>query len=482
MVHRITVKHPKLFIFIGCVILFHAWLHFSNPYAPGNFVQQPYTTKLEHGVITYEQHYSSEIWSDPVADLLGYYRQGFLIVENTLFGGSRIDRPSADEVIDEIHRIRFDPTKPYLISGDQFSVLYPRNLGVFYNQLLDPATARSQVDWESRQRIYLQSALYAIDGLADSDVPKTTLVPIGPRTLVTTQVHPGDIGSDSVYGVLYALNAMNAPADASSTYPLQTKQAVQRILREKKPQLEHIVASYIAAVQDPGTGLVRSDVHLASARDGVTRQSSFYDTIVLWKTLQLADTLGIRATPAQQLDTLRQRIKARYWSEADGYYHNDIYDHSFSSDWLIGYVTGFFDLHDKTDFERSLKTIAYIDTRNIAEPLPIKYQVGSANDMPFIIRTFVPMYGSEAIWSYWGAQYITLLADVSRAGGSNAYLAKARSYIQKYEAAIVRDGGFAETFAPDGSFLQHGVYKSIRITGWVVQFEHARNEVTTAQD
>lgn len=32
---------------------------------------------------------------------------------------------------------------PYLISGDQFSVLYPRNLDVFYGRLLDPNTARS---------------------------------------------------------------------------------------------------------------------------------------------------------------------------------------------------------------------------------------------------------------------------------------------------------------------------------------------------
>ena len=418
------------------------------------------------------QKYETWVWSNPLADLLGYYKQGFLIVENTLFGGQRINAKSSGAIIDEIHAIRFDPSKPYLISGDQFSVLYPRNLGVFYNQLLDPSTAHSKKDWENRQRIYLQSALFAIDGLADSDVPKTTLVPIGPHTVISTQVHPGDVGSDSVYGVLYALDAMHTNR-TSGEYSVQTISAIDRLLVEKRAKLQHIVNSYIKTVQDPKTGFIRSDIKLASARDGVTRKSSFYDNVILWKTLELANKLGIYKSPQTQLDSLKTAIKTRYWNEANGYYNNDLREAEFSSDWLIGYVAGFFDLTNSEDSSRTIRTINYINAHRIASPLPIKYQSGTSEEMPFIIETFVPIYGSEAIWSYWGAQYITLLLNVSETSHDQSYKTQAREFIEKYNRVIVRDGGFAETFSPDGLFFQHGVYKSIRITGWVVQFEHA---------
>jgi len=473
-------NRPKRSVFLLVFVGFHVWLHFSSPYATTSFVDQPYTTAVENGEITYTQRYKTWVLSNPVADLLGYYKQGFLIVENTLFGGKRINATDENAVIDEIHHIRFDPSKPYLISGDQFSVLYPRNLGVFYNQLLDPNTAHSQLDWENRQRIYLQSALFAIDGLADSDIPKTTLIPIGPRTIVTTQVHPGDIGSDSVYGLLYSLDAMRSErVSKSGEYRVQTSKSVERILSERRSHLQHIVTGYVNAVRDPKTGMVSETAQLASARDGVTRKSSFYDNVVYWKTLDLARKLGVYDTHQKQLDELKIRIKRQYWNENQGYYMNDRYDDSFSSDWLIGYVTGFFNLSDATDLNRSERTITYIHKHRIAEPLPIKYQEGEAVDMPFIISTFVPMYGSEAIWSYWGAQYITLLADLGQATGKDQYRNHALTYVSRYDKAIVRDGGFAETYSPDGLFLRHGLYKSIRITGWVVQYEHAKAQLKT---
>lgn len=477
---RYGKNRPKRSLLLLMFIAFHIWLHFSSPYATTSFVDQPYTTRIENDSVVYKQHYETWVWSNPLADLLGYYKQGFLIVENTLLGGKRINATNANAVIDEIHSIRFDPSKPYLISGDQFSVLYPRNLGVFYNQLLDPNTAHSQLDWENRQRIYLQSALFATDGLADSDVPKTTLIPIGPRTIVTTQVHPGDVGSDSVYGLLFSLDAMRSDRTSrSGEYHVQTRKSVERILREKQKKLEHIVTSYVDTVRDERTGMVREDIKLSAARDGVTRKSSFYDNVVLWNTLSLAESLDIYHTPKQNLDKLQQNIKQQYWNDNQGYYMNDKYDDRFSSDWLIGYVTGFFNLSDSVDLERSERTVAYINQHNIADPFPIKYQEGDAVDMPFIISTFVPMYGSEAIWSYWGAQYITLLADLRQVTNKEPYYKQAEEYVRKYDAAIVRDGGFAETYSPDGTFLRHGLYKSIRITGWVVQYEHAKFQLKT---
>ena len=464
--------------------MFHILLHIVNPYASFNIFKSPYSTSVDElGNIHYNQIYKPLVLSDPASDLLGYYRSGFLIVQNTFFGGHPIEDDSPANIISKIHQHRFDPSKPYLISGDQFSVLYPRNLGVFYNQLLDPNTALSEVDWENRQRIYLQSVLFAIDGLNVGDKPKTTLVPIAPRTIASTSVHPGDVGSDAVYGTLYALKMLGTKRKSDDgKFSIKTSLSAERILREKSRALKHMVETYLKTVRDPSTGLVKDDIHVSSARDGASRRSSFYDNVILWKTMSLADDLNIINIQPNELADMKQNIKSKYWNEETGYCNNDAYDDSFSSDWLIGYVVGFFDLEDEIDQKRTERTISYINKYGLADPLPIKYQNGTPEDSPWAVRVFVPSYGGEAIWSYWGAEYITLLANLAKETNNAELLNQADDYIDSYNKAIVRDGGFAETFNTEGQFLQTGLYKSIRITGWVVQFEHAQYQHEKAKE
>lgn len=472
---RKAVSYPRFSIGLSIFLIFHFFLHIVNPYASPNIFESPYKTSVdEQGNIHYSQVYKPMVLADPLSDLLGYYRSGFLIVQNTFFGGQPIQANSSAGIVSEIHRRRFDPTKPYLISGDQFSVLYPRNLGVFYNQLLDPNTALSEADWENRQRIYLQSVLFAIDGLSVGDKPKTTLVPIAPRTIASTSVHPGDHGSDAVYGTLFALDRLNSSlVSDDGKYSIKTSISAKKILREKSLKLKHMVESYVKTVRDPKTGLVKTDIHVSSARDGASRRSSFYDNMILWKTMDLARKLNIVDYSSSKLSEMKQKIRDNYWNEEAGYYNNDAFDTSFSSDWLIGYVIGFFNLNEDVDRKRTQRILDYINQNDLAEPLPIKYQNGKPEKAPWAVRVFVPDYGGEAIWSYWGAQYITLLVDLAEQTGDNKLLEQAKDDIDSYHEAIVRDGGFAETFNSDGQFLQTGFYKSIRITGWVVQFEHA---------
>ena len=466
---------------IVLVIFFHAWLSLVNPYARWNIAQQPFSTSVQtNGQISYTQHYQPRVCTNLLCDLLGYYRQGFLIIQNTYIGGRPAKGDTAAQIIDYIHRVRFDPRKPYLISGDQFSVLYLRNLGVFYNQLLDPATAHNARDWENRQRLYVQSVLYGLASLSKDNTPKTTAIPIGPKAIVTTQVHPGGVGSDTVYGVLYALDAMQTDK-GHAPYPNQTKQTAAHIIHSHQADLRHMVVSYQEAVQDPQAKLVKKDLHLASARDGVIRSSSFYDNVILWKTLALADKMGIHRTDTKMLDEMKMHIIAAYWDEQHGYFHNAADDDSFSSDFLIAYVTKFLDLHTASDLEKTKRVISYVQKHHIAEPLPIRYQDGESKNMPWVIRRFVSAYGSETIWSYWGAQYITLLADVYDITGDEWYEKRAQTYIDRYERVIVRDKGFAETYNKQGEFFRIGPYKSIRITGWVVQFEHAKKQLQQAE-
>lgn len=450
--------------------------HLTNPYAKTTIFQAPYRTSVNRrGIIEYHELYRLKVYTGPLANVLGYVKSGFLIVQNTFFGSKRAQGGDASAIIDHIHQLRFDPKHPYLISGDQFSVLYPRNLGVFYNQLLDPNTAHSQQDWEGRQRIYLQSVLVAIDGLSAATDPRTTIVPMGPRHAVLTQVHPGGTGSDQVYGLLYALDQLLQPAVSDDgQYKRRTSQAAQRVLRERRKQLQHIYDTYVRTVYEPVTELVRSDLHLASARDGVIRASSFYDNIILYETIRLAQKLGLKDDLSIDVKAMERRIKETYWNDEAGYFNDDLRNPHFSSDWLIGYVTGFFDLTDATDLQRTRRIIKYVEQAGLAEPFPIKYQIPHDNNrVPYFVRRFVPNYGSDVIWSYWGAQYITLLLAMYRQTGTKQYNKLAGVYIDRYLECIVRDGGFAETFDANGAFLHTGVYKSIRLTGWVVQFEHA---------
>ncbi len=488
-----TRKRPRrrlLFALVGVVVVligFHFWLHITNPYAGWNIVQQPYTTSVDGDKITVHKQFALHTYSSPPAELLGYYKSGFLIVQNTFFGSRPAHSSSVDGIIRDIHQLRFDSGRSYLISGDQFSVLYPRNLGVFYNDILNPSTALDQQDWQNKQRIYLQSALYALDAFSAEKRLTTTVVPVASHSAVLTEVHPGSVPSDSLYGILYALDALQDSAKHSNaTYKLQTVDAAQAIIRERQSDLRLLLQKYLSQVQDPSTGLVKSGMHLASARDGVVRDRSFYDNIVLWKTLQLADKLGVQKASAGQLDSMHDRILDLYWDDQEGHFKDDMSTRAihanYSSDWLLALPTGFLSVDKPADRPYLQRSIDFIRAQHIADPFPIKYQATTdVPEAPWAVRTFVPNYGSNAIWSYWGAQYMTLLGQLAHVVPDAGYQQELQRDIDMYSDKIRTYHGFPETFTPDGRFLETPVYKSIRQTGWVVQFESARKALDSVK-
>ncbi len=480
-------KKPKKYLFtatsiVAVIVIFHIWLHITNPYAGWNVVKQPYTTSVINGKITVQKNFTLTAYDSVVAQALGYYKSGFLIVQNTYFGSRQVPSSNPEKIVEAIHKLRFDPSKPYLISGDQFSVLYPRNLGVFYNSLLDPATAHNQTDWENRQRIYLQSALYALDAFSQKNTLTTTVVPTGPQAVALTEVHPGSVPSDTLYGILYALDGLARSSPADAPYKIQTVETVQDLLKERRGDLQKLLTIYLQQVQDPTTGLVKKDAHLAAARDGVTRESSFYDNVILWKTLKLANDLGVQPRSESELENMRHQILTNYWDDVEGHFKDDLRDHparaNYSSDWLIALPTGFLSPQHGKDLPYLEKSIDFIRREGVAKPFPIKYQAAlSAKDVPWAVKTFVPNYGGDAIWSYWGAQYMTLLADLSSQNNTQNYAQEAKDAIKIYKEKMSETHGFPETFTANGDFLQNSVYKSIRQTGWVVQFETAEQKV-----
>lgn len=455
-------------------VFFHLWLSFTNPYADISVVEQPYITSVQNGQITLNKQFDLYVDNSDFGRGLGYYKSGFLIVQNAYFGSHKAASRDHVGIVRDIHQLRFDPSKPYLISGDQFSVLYSRNLGVFYNSLLNPNTAHNQTDWQNRQRIYLQSAAYGIEAFSRADDLTTTLVPIGSRSTLLTQVHPGSVASDTLYGLFYALAELqDAAKNSNGTYNLQTVETTKNFVQQRHDDLNRLLDIYLEQVQDPATGMIRAHIDLASARDGVVRDRSFYDNVVLWKTLALAKELGVRDVSQDTLDTLRTKIIDTYWNEDDGFFRDDATPSSaYSSDWLIALPTGFLDPDNPKDREYLVRSVDYTRAHGIDKPFPIKYQASTEKvDAPWAVKTFVPNYGGDAIWSYWGAQYITLLAQL--APENPDYLADAVKYRDIYYQKIEQTRGFPETFDAEGNFLQNSVYKSIRQTGWVVQFEEA---------
>jgi|GEM_PF-263713 len=467
-------------IVVSILVVFHVYLSLTNPYAAVSIVRQPYTTSIEaDGSIKLHKQFDLRVYDNPLADSLGYYKSGFLIAQNTFFGGKAVPGDSVDSITDAIHDKRFDPTKPYLISGDQFSVLYMRNLGVFYNSLLNPNTARSQDDWQNRQRIYLQSAMYTLDALSKSHSIKTTIVPIGRQTVAMTSVHPGSTGSDTVYGLFYALQALATPVESSDgKYRLQTTAAARHIISSRQNDLRNIYERYLGMVSNGDT--VKASIDLASARDGAQRQQSFYDSLVLWKTRQLAAQLGISNESPQSLETSRQRIAALYWSPTTGCLRDSLKQaNSYSSDWLLAIPTGFF--NSQRDYDKLVGCVAYIQKQALAEPLPIQY-TRDQTQAPWAVRTFAPGYGSNVIWSYWGAEYINLLANLQKTKPENNqhFGRLASNYANRWDQKMLETHGFPETLDPKGNFMQTTFYKSIRSTGWVVQFEQAKWQLAQA--
>ncbi len=480
----------KIFIglsiaFVSIVGTFSLYAVLTNPYNKFSFVQNPYSTEDKNGAIILNTNASLSLATIPFASFFAFCKSGFHLLTSRYFGSQPIHGKSLTEIIQKIHSQRFDPSKPYLISGDQFSMYYPRNLGIFYSAALDPRIALSQNDWENRQKIYLQSVAYSLDAFSKYHDVSTTLVPVGPSTV--TPINIFAYPADTLYSILYGLKALQTsdeithtfPFDSHKNYSLQTQLSAKTLLSTYHTSLHNLLITYNKRVYDPTTGLVRKDIHLSSARDSVIRESSFYDNVIYWKTVSLGNDLGILLTSKEDLDALKKRIIQNFWYDKGGYFLNDLSEESmqnksYSSDWLIAVGTGFLTPTNPIDQQYLTQAISFIQTNKIDQPFPLKYQSASNPNKEFgWVKTFIPSYGDNAIWSHWGIEYIKTLLLLYQTTKNQQYLTTAKYYLHIYTKNIVLYGGYPETYDNHGHFLQNFFYRSILINGWVVNYEEA---------
>lgn len=406
---------------------------------------------------------------------------GVHILNTRYIRSPRSSGQTSKAVIADVRRLRFDPSKLLLISGDHFSGLFVRNLGVFYYPTLDPRISDSDEDWDKRQKVYLQTVAYAIGGFAKHPVPTTTLVETG--RLSATPVNFYAYPSDTVYAMFYALSALlgkekAAPADYSkSHHTLQTGKIANYLLETYRQTLVDLYHNYRHMAYDAKTGLVRTDLHMSGAKDITRRRSSFFDNVIFWKTSQLAMDLGLIKQDKAFLANLKKRIIKTFWLEDEGYFLEDLSDEGkagkyYSSDWLIVLVTGFLNPAAKTERHYFEKSVEYARQHKLCDPLPIRYQAETRAKRQFLaVRLAVASYGGDAIWSFWGMEYIKVLMLLYQQTDSKEYKQEAEKHIKNYRRAIVKHGGYPEVYNADGDLLQTPLYRSIRMTGWVIGFE-----------
>lgn len=457
----------------------------TNPFSRFTIIRLPYQIRLEEKIHqAVNNNTKLRVKNRWYWRWFAIYQSGLYILTTRYFHSPRSTGASVDEIIADIHELRYDPDKLLVISGDHFNGLFVRNLGVFYYPMLDRSIMSTEQDWQNRQTVYLQSAAYALGVFEKEPKLTTTIVPMGPYTATCVDFYA--YPSDSLYGILFALTTLVDKQSAtpyhyaSAVHQLDTVPAATRLIDTYQETLATLYDHYKTTVFDPDTNLIRRDIHLSGAKDITRRYSAFYDNVIYWKTTQLAMKLGIIRGDNRQLNSLKKEILKTFWLEKQGYFLEDLSSEGtrhkyYSSDWLIVLATGFLDPLDARESAYFKHSVTYIQKHKIDHPFAIKYQqVTRAHRQFFAVRLAVASYGGDAIWSFWGMEYIKVLTLLYKHTGDTTYAERAKFHIDAYEAKMLENGGFPEVYGPDGSFLQTPLYRSIRQTGWVIGFEQAR--------
>ncbi len=477
-------------IFGGLVAVSLVATYVTNPFSKLSIIRLPFRIRLDLEVHeTINKNAKLKVKNQWYWRWFAMYQSGLYILTTRYFHSPAASGETVDEIISDIHKLRYDPNKLLLISGDHFNGLFVRNLGVFYYPMLDAALHTTEEDWNNRQTVYLQSVAYALGVFAKNPQLTTTIVSMGPysATCVNFYAYP----SDSMYGILYALAALSGHETANpynygrNRHILDTNLATSHLIKQYRDTLIALYESYQNKVIDEQTGLIKRGLHLSGAKDITRRSSSFYDNVIYWKTTQLAMTLGLISTDKKYLTKLKKQIIETFWLPDEGYFMEDLSDEGihrkyYSSDWLIVLATGFLDPLDTQESHYYKRSVDYIQREKIDQPFAIKYQQDTRAHRQFLpVRLAVASYGGDAIWSFWGMEYIKTLVLLYRLTGNKTYKQTAKYHIDKYEINMVKNSGFPEVYDPQGKLLQTPFYRSIRQTGWVIGFEQARQMYRT---
>ena len=456
--------------------------YFTNPFSRFTLVKQPFTIQVVLGAFrainnNHRIHIAQRPWWRLFATLKCFVH----ILETRYVKSTRSNAKTLEGIIAGIHTQRYNPHKLLLTSGDHFSALFVRNLGVFYYPMCDPRIPSNTTDWHNRQIVYLQTLAYALGVFQKRPVPVTTIVTTG--SYRATCMNYWRYPSDTVYGLLFALAALlgeqdAAPANyAAASQAPDTKAAALLLLEEYGNTLVQLYTHYRTTVFDEERCLLRSDIALCGAKDITRRYGAFFDNVVFWKTTELAMRLGLIEADPAFLKRLKKSILGTYWLNDKGYFLEElsaegVREAHYSSDWLIVLIAGFLDPAKKSERHYFTRSIEYIRKAGVDKPFAIKYQSESRGHKQFFLAKIAfESYQKDTIWSFWGMEYIKTLLLLYRHTGEQSYLRTADYHIRAYKHAMLRDGGYPEVYDDKGNLYETPFYRSIRQTGWVIGFE-----------
>ncbi len=490
---RFRRANQSLVILVFIVGIFS---YLTNPFTRFSVIKDPFFVSIDpDNQLTITPRFQLEVYDDKASAKIAEIKSGWHIFVTRVVGGTQAHGKTIPEIIARIHALRFNPSEPYIISGDHFSVLYPRSLGIFYNSILDPRTAINQTDWEHRQIMYLKTTAYALETFSKSDRMTTTIVPVGPREVSLLDIYSP--ASDTLYSILYALAIMTDKEQLSRIYPyppgnqigvkLQTKKAAETLMQTYKTTLERHYDIYINTFRDPATGLINNTSVLSGTKDSVERTQAFYDNVILWRTIELAQRLGIAKSDPTMLAETKKRILEKFWTSREGYFLEELgsgaVSDNYSSDWLIAVMTGFLDLSNPIELEYAKKSVEYIQANKLDQPFGLKYQPQTQKDtLHVMVKLFAPSYASSAIWSHWGMEYTKLLTRIYQETCDIRFLTDAERQITAYSRNIETYQGFPELYDEHGRMFVQTLYKSVRGTGWVVNFEETKAMVESTRN
>ena len=473
-------------IIAGCaVVCLVLAAYFTNPFNRLTIIRHTYRAEMKRGILTtIDDNHLLQVKQSRARRWFAVLKNGIHIVNSRWHKSPASRNTTVNEIIADIYTLRFNPKKLLLTSGDHFSALFVRNLGVFYYPTLDTHIPSTEQQWHDRQMVYIQTLAYALGTFAKQSELTTTIVPTGRRTATCVNFYA--YPSDTLYGMLYALaHVLDKESGRPVTYggisrPLDTVPAAHVLLDTYKTSLIGHYHRYREKVFDERRGLVNPMVRMSGAKDITKRSSAFYDNVIFWKTTELAMTLGLIPHDPKFLATLKARILKTFWLEHEGYFLEDLSKEGkdekyYSSDWLIVLATGFLSPSKQGERQYFTRSIDYVHTMNIDRPFAIKYQHETRAHRQFAaVRLVVASYGGDSIWSFWGMEYIKTLLALYRITKKQWYLEEADYHIAKYEEMIVKYGGFPELYDAHGDMMQTAFYRSVRQTGWVIGFDQVR--------
>lgn len=389
-----------------------------------------------------------------------------------------------NEIIKKIHTIRFNINNPYVITGGHFSQLFVRNLGIFFNALLDSRIPGSTQDWLLRQEIGLKTVALDLEIFHQAKKDYTTIVPLKNNLYTSLNLYARP--SDSLFAIVYTLNALSDNAFIEKIFPapglskkhLQTQNAAKILLQQYQSPIKQLLDLYISELIDAKTGLIRPTLLLASARDGIKRQSSFYDNVIAWATIRFAKKLGLYSIDESELVKWKKNIVTTFWDSTEGIFIDDLSEDSkklklFSADSFIVLSTGFLTVANKEELPLLKQIVHYVKKHKLDSPFPLHYSTADQPDKLYKpVKYFAPAYMGTSIWSHWGMEYTKTLLYLNKFG--NEYATDAKKHLESYEKLIKQYGGYPEVYTKNGKILASRLYRSVLHNGWVINYEQTK--------